>query len=868
MSSTPTERYNFKIIEKKWQDIWEKQGIFKTSKDKNKPKYYILEMFPYPSGRLHMGHVRNYTIGDIIARFKLAQGFNILHPMGWDSFGLPAENAAIKHKAHPQTWTRKCIADMKKQFAPFGFTFDWDKEVSTCEVEYYKHEQAMFLDFFEKGLAYKKEANVNWDPVEQTVLANEQVVDGKGWRSGAPVEQRKLNQWFLKITNYAEDLLESIDTELQGWPEKVKIMQKNWIGKSFGAKVFFEIKGRKDKLEVFTTRPDTLFGASFCAISAGHPLAEELAKNNQEIAEFIKKCKQIGTSEAAIEKAEKLGLDTGLKVIHPFKEEFEKLHGVGSGELPIYIANFVLMEYGTGAIFACPAHDQRDLDFARKYNLPVRCVVAPEKEQTSFTIEKIAFTEDGVAVNSAFLNGLNIEEAKLRAISELEKLKSGEKTIQFRLRDWGVSRQRYWGCPIPIINCPACGTVPVPKSDLPVELPFDVTFDKPGNPLEHHKTWKHVKCPICGKDALRETDTFDTFFESSWYFARYCSIENTNIKACLENDEEAVFKKQFSAGSDYWLPADQYIGGVEHACLHLIYARFFTRALKDCGYLNLKEPFKNLFTQGMVCHEIYQDAKGEFLYPFEIEKKNGEFISTKDGSPVSIGRSEKMSKSKCNTVEPDEIVKTYGADAARLFVVSDVSPDRDFEWSEAGIEGAWRFINRLYRFLESKSGASDEASCNKLIKLTHKTIAFVTKEFSSFSFNTGLAKIRELANEMTEIDSKTEAFKFALEAVIKMIAPVCPHIAEELWENLGKKGLVCQSSWPTFDESMLIDDSLQVAVQVLGKLRGTIELPLDCPEDIAKEKALLIPNVKTHIEGKEIRKFIYVKNKIINFIVS
>ena len=623
------ERFNFRTTEEKWQKEWEKQEAFKASENSDKPKYYALEMFPYPSGKIHMGHVRNYAMGDVIARFKKAQGYNVLHPMGWDSFGLPAENAAIKHGVHPAKWTRENIANMREEMKKMGLSIDWSREVSTCEPEYYKHEQKMFLDFLKKGLAYRKDSWVNWDPVEMTVLANEQVVDGKGWRSGVPVERRKLSQWSLKITQYADELLEGLKT-LTGWPEKVRTMQENWIGKSYGAYLYFPVKGTDQTLEVFTTRADTLFGASFCAISAQHPIALELAKTNPELAKFIKECEALGTSVATIEAAEKKGFDTGLKVLHPFPEEFKALGG--NPELPLYVANFVLMEYGTGAIFACPAHDQRDLDFARKYGLPVRVVVAHKDEGIPVVTDK-AFDdiEDGVAVNSAFLDGMRTKDAIKAMIERLEKINRGKATVQYRLRDWGVSRQRYWGCPIPVIHCEHCGIVPVPEKDLPVLLPEDVKFDKPGNPLEHHPTWKHTVCPVCGKSALRETDTFDTFFESSWYFARFCAPHETDKPFT----REAV---------DRWLPVDQYVGGIEHAVLHLLYARFFTRALRDCGYLSVSEPFKGLFTQGMVCHETYKDKDGNWLFPTEVEKKaDGTAVKISDGSPVEVGRSEKMS---------------------------------------------------------------------------------------------------------------------------------------------------------------------------------------------------------------------------------
>ena len=858
------ERYNFHTTEGKWQKAWEEADVFKAKDDPSKPKYYVLEMFPYPSGKIHMGHVRNYTQGDVIARFKLAQGYNVLHPMGWDAFGLPAENAAIKHGVHPAKWTRENIANMREEMKKMGLSIDWSREVSTCEVEYYRHEQKMFLDFLKKGLAYRKDSWVNWDPVDQTVLANEQVVDGKGWRTGAPVEKRKLSQWFLKITAYADELLENLKT-MDGWPEKVRTMQENWIGKSYGAYMYFPVIGTDKTLTVFTTRADTLFGASFCAISAGHPIAQELAKTNPELAKFIKECEALGTSVATIEAAEKKGFDTGLKVMHPFPEEFKKLGG--DPELPLYVANFVLMEYGTGAIFACPAHDQRDLDFARKYGLPVRAVVAHKKEGTP-VVENAAFDDiaDGIAVNSAFLDGMATKDAISAMIKKLEEIGEGKATVQYRLRDWGISRQRYWGCPIPVIHCEHCGIVPVPEKDLPVMLPEDVTFEASGgNPLERHPTWKHTVCPVCGKPALRETDTFDTFFESSWYFARYASPHET----------DCGFKKD---AANHWLPVDQYIGGIEHAILHLLYARFFTKALRDCGYLNIDEPFKGLFTQGMVCHETYKDQNGDWLFPTEVEKKSdGTAVKVSDGTPVTVGRVEKMSKSKYNLVDPETILSTYGADAARVFMLSDTPPERDLEWTEAGIDGAWRYVNRLWRMAlvcpteiskpEKLSGAAD-----KLVRATHKTIALVTDDLDKLRFNVALARMRELTNAIGELkisdDGDKYAYHFAFETLVRLMAPVVPHIAEEMWHNLGHDTLLTAEKWPEADKLLMADDNVTIAVQVMGKMRGTIEIAKDSDDEAVKAAALALPTVQAQLEGKTIRKVIVVKNKIINIVAA
>lgn len=856
------ERFNFRTTEEKWQKEWEKEGAFKASDNSDKPKYYALEMFPYPSGKIHMGHVRNYAMGDVIARFKKAQGYNVLHPMGWDSFGLPAENAAIKHNVHPSKWTRENIANMREEMKKMGLSIDWSREVSTCEPEYYKHEQKMFLDFLKKGLAYRKDSWVNWDPVEMTVLANEQVVDGKGWRSGVPVERRKLSQWSLKITQYADELLEGLKT-LTGWPEKVRTMQENWIGKSYGAYLYFPVKNSDKTLEVFTTRADTLFGASFCAISAQHPIALELAKTNPELAKFIKECEALGTSVATIEAAEKKGFDTGLKVLHPFPEEFKALGG--NPELPLYVANFVLMEYGTGAIFACPAHDQRDLDFARKYGLPVRVVVAHKDEGVPVVTDK-AFDdiEDGVAVNSAFLDGMRTKDAIKAMIERLEKIGRGKATVQYRLRDWGVSRQRYWGCPIPVIHCEHCGIVPVPEKDLPVLLPEDVKFDKPGNPLEHHPTWKHTVCPVCGKPALRETDTFDTFFESSWYFARFCAPHETDKPFT----REAV---------DRWLPVDQYVGGIEHAVLHLLYARFFTRALRDCGYLSVSEPFKGLFTQGMVCHETYKDKDGNWLFPTEVEKRpDGTAVKISDGSPVEVGRSEKMSKSKYNLVDPETILKTYGADAARVFMLSDTPPERDLEWTEAGIDGAWRYVNRLWRLQlscpeEVSQPAELSDAADKLIRQTHKTVAAVTDDLDKLRFNVALARLRELTNAISDMkpadDGEKWAWRSSFETLVRLLSPIAPHLAEEMWHNLGHSELLATYEWPKADAAFLTDNKITLAVQVQGKLRGTIEVPADYDEEEAKKAALALGPVKAQIGDKPVRKIIVVKNKIINVVI-
>ncbi|MEP0338185.1 MAG: leucine--tRNA ligase [Alphaproteobacteria bacterium] len=851
-------RYNVKENEQKWQAAWDDKGCFQVREDNDRPKYYVLEMFPYPSGRIHMGHVRNYTLGDVVARYKKARGFNVLHPMGWDAFGLPAENAAIENKVPPAQWTRENIATMRRQLKTMGLSYDWDRELATCEPGYYRHEQKMFLDFLANGLVYRKESWVNWDPVENTVLANEQVIDGRGWRSGALVEKRQLSQWFLKITDYAEELLKGIET-LDRWPDRVRLMQENWIGRSEGAHVRFQFDGRDGQLDIYTTRPDTLFGASFCAVAANHPLAQELARGNPDLADFVAECNRLGTSEAAIETAEKMGFDTGVKVLHPF---------IDGHTLPVYVANFVLMDYGTGAIFGCPAHDQRDLDFARKYGLPVLPVVAPKgTDATAVTVGDEAFTDDGLLINSDFLDGLAVPDAKSKIIDRLEDMGIGTRAVNYRLRDWGVSRQRYWGCPIPIIHCGDCGIVPVPETDLPVELPADVDFSETGNPLARHPSWKHVACPTCGKPAERETDTFDTFFESSWYFARFC-----NPASDAPLDRAAV---------DYWLPVDQYIGGIEHAVLHLLYSRFFTRALKKCGYLSVEEPFAGLLTQGMVCHQTFKDAAGKWLLPSQVVFDGDAAKHAETGQPVTLGRSEKMSKSKKNVVDPEAIIGAYGADTARLFMLSDSPPDRDLEWTDAGVDGAWRYLNRLWRLVTENPAplaAADAArpetmgpAAEEVLKATHKTIDGVSADLEKFHFNKAVARIRELTNAVEGLkDAAPDANwvrRFALETLSLLIAPMTPHLAEALWLELGHEDtLVADTAWPVADPAYLVDDLVTIAVQVNGKLRGTIELPKDCAKDAAEDAALALDKVQSVLEGKPPRKVIVVPNRIVNVV--
>ena len=851
-------RYDHREAEPCWRRRWEEAGCFTAREDASRPKYYVMEMFPYPSGRIHMGHVRNFTLGDVVARYKRARGFNVLHPMGWDAFGLPAENAAFEAGVHPGVWTRRNIATMKAQLSTMGLSYDWSRELSTCEPEYFRHEQAMFLDFLEKGLAYRRKSWVNWDPVENTVLANEQVIDGHGWRSGAPVERRELAQWFLKITAYSDELLEALDG-LDRWPDRVRLMQANWIGRSEGARVRFSLKGRADALDVFTTRHDTLFGASFLAVSPDHPLAQEIAAKDPDMEAFIAECRALGTSEAAIEQAEKRGRDTGVRALHPFD------NGI---ELPVYVANFVLMDYGSGAIFGCPAHDQRDLDFARACGLPVLPVVCPPDEDPSgFGIGTEAYLGDGRLINSSFLDGLDVPGAKRSMGERLEACGAGERTVQYRLRDWGVSRQRYWGCPVPVVHCRECGIVPVPRAELPVTLPDDVTFDQPGNPLDRHPTWKHVPCPSCGAPAERETDTFDTFFESSWYFARYCSpgVEDRPF------DREAV---------DYWMPVDQYIGGIEHAVLHLLYSRFFSRAMKECGYIGVEEPFAGLFTQGMVCHETYRAPDGSWLQPSEVEDDGqGGKRRLSDGAPAAVGRSEKMSKSKKNVVDPEEIIERYGADVARLFMLSDSPPARDLDWTEAGVEGAWRYLKRLWRLVDdapdapANAGTGPEAEA--LRNFTHKTVDAITGDLERFHFNRAVARVRELTNALADAlpdalpasaPAMAAAYREGIETAVRLIAPMAPHLAESCWQRLGGGGLLADQPWPTADAARLVEDIVVLPVQVNGKLRGRLEVARGSEAADVEAAALALAGVQRQLEGRPPRRVVVVPDRIVNVV--
>ncbi|MBI1954077.1 MAG: leucine--tRNA ligase [Proteobacteria bacterium] len=816
--------YPFKQVEQKWQKIWEEKGFF-PKRSYDSPKAYILEMFPYPSGRLHMGHVRNYAIGDAIARFKNALGYNVLHPMGWDAFGLPAENAAIQHNASPKTWTYENIEAMKKDCKSLGFAFDWDLEITTCSPDYYGYEQKIFLDFYQKGLVYRKESWVNWDPIEQTVLANEQVINGRGWRSNALVEKRKLNQWSVKITAYGQELLQDL-SKLQGWPDKVLKMQEKWIGYSEGCTIHFNLAGQT--LTVYTTRPETLFGASFIGIAATHPLAECLSQKDEALAAFIRTCQQTPTTEEALSTAEKLGYNTGLYVEHPFDP---------NTHLPIYVANFVLMDYGTGAIFACPAHDERDYDFAQKYHLPIKAVI----------------NDQGLLINSSFLNGLKVAEAKAKVINELEKKGQGEKRIQYRLRDWCVSRQRYWGCPIPIIHCEKCGIVPEQK--LPVLLPDDVVFGQ-GNPLASHPTWKHVNCPLCGGEAERDTDTLDTFFESSWYFLRFC-----NPFAHHPTDKEACKK---------WLPVDWYIGGIEHAVLHLLYARFFTKALRDCGYLELDEPFQHLLTQGMVCHQTFQDQKGKWLFPSEVMKNSkGDYVTVEGGYPVIAGRSEKMSKSKKNLIDPQTILDVYGADVARLFVLSDTPCDKDFDWNDEGLDGAWRYLNRLWRLghdVKNFTGPVDEDL--KLRKQTHQLLKRIQEAYLQNGFNRVIAFVRELTNILEDHlkNSKGGTLKETFDVIVQTLSPITPHLCCELWDILGHPLPLSATSWPEFDPKLAEQETVVIAVQVNGKLRGQFETTKGTEKQALEQQAFSLNNVVKDIGSKTIKKVIVVPDRIVNIV--
>jgi leucyl-tRNA synthetase len=885
------QRYRAGEAERRWQQVWADKGIFATQNDDPREKYYVLEMFPYPSGRIHMGHVRNYTMGDVVARFMRARGYNVLHPMGWDAFGMPAENAAMQNRTHPATWTYENIATMRNQLKLMGLSLDWAREFATCDVAYYHQQQKIFLDLLKAGLAYRKSAKVNWDPVDMTVLANEQVIDGRGWRSGAPVEQRELTQWFLKITAFADDLLSSLDT-LDRWPDRVRLMQRNWIGKSEGLRIRFELDGEApegmETLEVFTTRPDTLFGASFLAIAPDHKLATALARDDADLTDFIAECRRTGTSAAAIETAEKMGFDTGIAAAHPFDPD---------RTLPVYVANFVLMEYGTGAIFGCPAHDDRDYEFATKYDLPITPVVAPlDRFDTDaelvewleqFAAGREAYTDDGILINSAFLDGMSVPEAKEEVARRLEAatvagVPQGRRQTNYRLRDWGISRQRYWGCPIPIIHCDDCGVQPVPEADLPVKLPEDVSFAQPGNPLERHPSWKHVKCPNCGGEARRETDTMDTFVDSSWYFARFTDPQSptpVNRKA-----------------ADAWLPVNQYIGGIEHAILHLLYSRFFSRALQATGHLGIKEPFAGLFTQGMVVHETYRRADGGWASPAEIriEERDGVRTATDrvTGEPLDIGSIEKMSKSRRNVVDPNDIIASYGADTARWFMLSDSPPERDVIWSEAGVEGAHRFVQRIWRLVGEALDLSNDpgpgmpppnamsAAATTIRQTAHRTLRAVEESYAALRFNVAVARMYELVNATgtaiggsgLPVLSKDDpslawAIREALEFVTRMMAPMVPHLAESCWEELGHTSLLATEPWPHADPALLAEDTIVLPVQINGKKRGDLSAKVGASSADIEAAALALDFVQKALEGRPPRKVIVVPGRIVNVVV-
>ncbi|WP_455481867.1 leucine--tRNA ligase [Bartonella sp. B35(2025)] len=871
------ERYNPRAQEQKWQAIWDEKKIFQTAQGDQCKKYYVLEMFPYPSGRIHMGHVRNYTMGDVVARYKRAKGFNVLHPMGWDAFGMPAENAAMQNKIHPKIWTYKNIAVMRGQLKKLGLSLDWSREFATCDVDYYHRQQRLFLDLYQKGLVTRKAAKVNWDPVDHTVLANEQVIDGRGWRSGVLVEQRELIQWFFKISDFSEDLLVGLE-KLDEWPKKVRIMQKNWIGKSQGLFIRWALNktnitddfyDKFDEIVCYSTRPDTLFGASFLALSVDHPITQTLAQKDKMLAAFIKNCQVGSTTTAALETIEKKGFCLPFMAVHPFDPTVH---------IPIYVANFVFMDYGTGAIFGCPAHDQRDLDFARKYDLPVRPVVLPKGiDAKDFMITETAYTGDGMMINSGFLDGLTSQAAFEVVAKRLEEQllngkPQGQKTVQFRLRDWGISRQRYWGCPIPMIHCVVCGVVPVPHADLPVILPDDVTFDQPGNPLIHHETWQTVTCPSCGQTAKRETDTMDTFVDSSWYYAHF-----TAPWAQEPVDKHATTE---------WLPVQQYIGGIEHAILHLLYARFFMRAMKLIGHVTVDEPFKGLFTQGMVVHETYRDDKG-WVSPAEISivEKDGKRRAYKltDQSEVMIGSIEKMSKSKKNVVDPDDIIISYGADTVRWFVLSDSPPDREVIWTESGVEGAHRFVQRVWRCVALSAPilkevipyAGRQGAALELSKVAHRTLCDVEDDLEKFAFNRAIARLYEFLNIMAPLlnkvasieDEMKSAIRQAMDFFLAMIAPMMPHLAEECYAAFGGKALISEAAWPAYDPELTIEECVTLPVQINGKKRGDVTVAAMADKEAVEQAVLALDFVKAQLVGKSVKKMIIVPQRIVNVVI-
>ncbi|GGF77161.1 leucine--tRNA ligase [Azorhizobium oxalatiphilum] len=871
-----TDRYNARDAEPRWQAIWNERGIFRTRNDDPRPKFFVMEMFPYPSGRIHIGHGRNYVMGDVLARYKRMQGFNVLHPMGWDAFGLPAENAAIERKSHPKIWTYENIASMKEQLQLLGLSLDWNREIATCDPSYYAEQQRLFLDLLDNDLAYRKESEVNWDPVDNTVLANEQVIDGRGWRSGAVVERRKLSQWFFRITAFAQELLDALDT-LDRWPDKVRLMQRNWIGRSEGLEVLFELsKGSvaaagTPAVKVYTTRPDTLFGASFLALSPDHPLTQHLAATRPELAAFVADCKTGGTSAEAIETQEKKGFDTGLTVVHPLDP---------ARTVPVYVANFVLMDYGTGAIFGCPAHDQRDLDFARKYGLTVTPVVLPaDADPATFAVGNEAYDGEGRLFNSQFLDGLTVDDAKEQVARRLERFRvgaepQGTRKVNFRLRDWGISRQRYWGCPIPIIHCESCGPVPVPRDQLPVKLPDDVSFDRPGNPLDRNKAWRDVPCPKCGAPAHRETDTMDTFVDSSWYFLRYAS----------DNQEKPLDKDAVA----HWLPVDQYIGGIEHAILHLLYSRFFTRALKACGRVDVAEPFAGLFTQGMIVHETYKDQDGRWLFPEQVKLLgNGKAVKVDDGTPVTVGPPEKMSKSKKNVVPPEIVVDSYGVDAGRWFMLSDTPPERDSEWTQSGIEGAWRFVQRVWRLVtegielgaaaDAPKPESFDAPATALRRASHMLAHQVADDVERLRFNVAVAHVHEFANAFGQALAAARsaspvpadlafALREAAEILTRVVGPMVPHLAEECWAQLGNSTLLAEAAWPQVDAALLVENTITLPIQINGKKRDDIVVPREATPAEVEAAVLAMDSVRKALDGKPPKRIIVVPQRIVNVV--
>ena len=840
------ERFNFQLIEKKWQSSWDKKNI---KNNKNKKKFYCLEMFPYPSGKIHMGHVRNYTIGDVIARYKSMSGYNVMHPMGWDSFGLPAENASRENNLKPKDWTNQNIKEMKRQLKLLGLSIDWDLEISTCDPEYYKHQQELFIDFYKKGLVYKKENYVNWDPVEQTVLANEQVINGRGWRSNAVVERKKLSQWFFNISKYSEELLSDLE-QLQGWPDRVRLMQKNWIGKSTGCEVDFMISGLNSKIKIYTTRPDTIFGASFIAISADHSLCEKI-KNTEEFKKFKSECAKAGTTEEALAIAEKIGFDTGLSAEHPF---------IKNKKLPVYVANFVLMDYGTGAIFGCPAHDQRDFEFAKKYKLEIIRVVFESKNIQEEKLNN-PYLDDGFVFNSDFLNGLDVQSAKKRIIQEIEKKGIGSKKISYRLKDWGISRQRYWGCPIPMIYLEDGTISPVEKSELPIKLPEDVDLNSPGNPLNNHKSWKNTIDKKTGKKAIRETDTLDTFVDSSWYFMRFCSPKF--------KEKPFDIKKL-----NHWLPVDQYIGGIEHAILHLLYSRFFMRAVKTTNSsVKIKEPFKNLYTQGMVCHETYQDEKNKWLSPDEIIKEpNGLAVTKKDGKKVNIGPIEAMSKSKKNTIDPEKMINKYGADSVRWFMLSDSPPDKDIQWSETGINASYKFLQKIWNLndviLKREDKKSDVKIEAEISRELHVFLNKITDCIENFNLNVSIANyysLFKLISNAVNLNVNNKFLRNSMTLYLKALIPFVPHLAFECLTLVNNK---VDYEWPEINKSLITSGTVKIAVQINGKTRDIIECSKNIKEQELKEKCFENPKLNKYLKNVQIKKAIFIQDKIINYIVS